>query len=148
MPKGPSTTGVKSPAKQEIEDVQARALASVADALEAASSRRATGKMDSAGPTSLDGECCRGEKFAIYLEVEKNQGLMPTPAPANRAIPAYTWTEEIIKDHLDRDIPDIKEIIILSPTACLIFKGRHGAKEGYTKEDVSPILDRVNGGCT
>ena len=148
MPKGPSTASVKLLAKQEIEDVQARALASVADALEAASSRRATSKIDSAGPTSSDGECCQGEKFTIYLEVEKNRGLVPTVVLADRAVLAYAWTEEIIKDHLDRDIPDIKEIIILRPTACLIFKGRHGAKEGYTKEDVSPILDRVNGGRT
>ena len=77
------------------------------------------------------------------MEVEKNQGL--TLAMADKAVPAYAWTEEIIKDHLDRDI---KEIIVLSPTACMIFKGLRGAKEGFTMNDIPKILDRINGECT
>ena len=152
MPKSPSTAGLKSPAKQEMEDGMARAMDTVADALEASysnsSSRRAADKMDHAGPTSLDGECRHGEKFAIYLEVELNRGLAPMLAPADRAVPAYAWIEELIKDHLEREIPDMREIIILSPTACLIFKGRRSAKEGYVKDEVFPILERIQGGRT
>ena len=72
------------------------------------------------------------------------------PALADKVIPAYMWTEEIIKDCLDRDIPDISDIIVLSLTACLIFKGQHMTKlnEGFTMEDLCEILDRVNGGHT
>ena len=44
------------------------------------------------------------------------------PALPDRAVPAYAWSEEIITDHLDRDIKDISDIVILSATACLIFK--------------------------
>ena len=61
---------------------------------------------------------------------------------------SYAWTEEIIRDHLERDIPDIKEIIVISPTACLIFKGWCGAKEGFVNDDIPEILDRISGGRT
>ena len=60
---------MKSPAKQEMEGMQDRALASVADALE---NKRASTKEDGTGLTPSDGECRRGEKFAIHMEVEKN----------------------------------------------------------------------------
>ena len=59
-----------------MEDVQARVLASVVDASKT-SNKQATCKDDSAGHTPLDGECCRGEKFTLYVEVEKNWGLQP-----------------------------------------------------------------------
>ena len=74
MPKGTSTPGMSSPAKQETEDVEVRALASVAEALNAHNKSVAKGK-SSAGPTPSDGECCRGEKYALYMEVERDVGI-------------------------------------------------------------------------
>ena len=73
-------------------------------------------------PTPSDGECRRGKRFAIYVEVERHRGL--ATVLVDKAVPAYTWTEEIIKDHLDRDIPEMTQLVILSPTACIFFKGR------------------------
>ena len=74
MPRGQGTTSMKSPARQEMEDVQEGALASVADALEA-SNKWANTKEDSAGPTLLDGECYQEKKFAIHVEVEKTRDM-------------------------------------------------------------------------
>ena len=55
-PKGPSTPGVSSLARQETEDGEARALASVAEVLEVHNKSVAKRK-SSAGPTLSDGEC-------------------------------------------------------------------------------------------
>ena len=94
-------------------------------------------------PTPSDGEHCRGERFAIYVEVERHRGL--ATVLVDKAVPAYTWTEEIIKDHLDRDIPEMTQLVILSPTACIFFKGRRSMGEGYTGEEAHQIVGRVAG---
>ena len=93
---------MSSPAKQEMEDVETRALASVAEALEA-HNKSAAKRKSSAGPTPLDGECCRGEKYALYMEVERDVSI-GRPV-ADRALPSYAWTEELIRDHMDRIFP-------------------------------------------
>ena len=111
----------------------AHALASVTDALEE-SKRSAADRDASTGPSPSDGECCWGEKFALYIEVEKNQGL--TWVLADKAVPCYAWTKDMMRDHLDWDIKDISDIAMLSSIACLIFRGQHMAKEGFTAEDV------------
>ena len=74
MPKGLSTPGASSLARQEMEDGEARALASVAEALEA-HNKSATKRKSSAGPTPLNGECCHGEKYALYMEVERDVSI-------------------------------------------------------------------------
>ena len=118
MPKSLSTPGTSMLASQEMEDVEARALASVADALEA--HNKSAGKRKSgAGSTLSDGECHRGEKYALFMEVERDVGV-GRPV-ADRALPSYAWNEELIRDHMDRAIEDISDIAVLSSTACLIF---------------------------
>ena len=118
MPKGPSTPGTSMLARQGTEDVEARALASVADALEAHNKSAAKSK-SGAGSTPSDGECHHGEKYALFMEVERDVGIgQPV---ADRVPPSYAWNEELIRDHMDRAIKDISDIAVLSPTACLIF---------------------------
>ena len=53
--------------------------------------------------------------------------------------------EELIRDHMDRVIEDISDIAVLSPTACLIFRGRRLAKEGFSAEELQQIIERING---
>ena len=72
--------------------------------------------------TPSDGEHRRGERFALYLDIELSRGL--APVLVEKAVPAYAWTEEIIKDHFERDIPGMTQVIILSPMTCILFKGR------------------------
>ena len=142
MPKGPSTPGASMPARQETEDVEARALANVADALDA-HNKSATKRKSGAGSTPSDGECHRGEKYALYMEVERDVGI-GRPV-ADRALPSYAWNEELIRDHMDRVIEDISDIAVLSPMACLIFRGRRSAKEGFGAEELQQIIERING---
>ena len=106
MPKGPSTPGTSMPARQETEDVEARALASVADALDA-HNKSAAKRKSGAGCTPSDGECRRGEKYTLYMEVERDVGI-GRPV-ADRALPSYAWNEELIRDHMDRVIEDISD---------------------------------------
>ena len=118
MPKGPSTPGTSMPVGQETEDAETRTLASVADALEA-HNKSAAKRKSGAGSTLSDGECCHREKYALFMEVERDVG---TGRPvADRALPSYVWNEELIRDHMDRVIEDISDIAVLSPMACLIF---------------------------
>ena len=93
--------------------------------------------------TPSDGERRRGERFAIYVEVERHMGL--ATVLVDKAVPTYTWTEEIIKDHLSRDILEMTQLVILSPTACIFFKGRRSVGEGYTGEEAHQIVGRVAG---
>ena len=62
----------------------------------------------------------------------------------DKAVPAYTWTEEIFRDHLERDIPEMTQMVILSPTACMFFKGQRSVGEGYTGEQAHEIVSRVS----
>ena len=142
MPKGSSTPGASLLARQEMEDVEARALASVAEALDA-HNKLAAKRKSGAGPTLSDGECHRGEKYALYMEVERDVGIgQPL---VDRALPSYAWNEELIRDHMDRVIEDISDITVLSPTACLIFRGRRLVKEGFGTEELQQIIERING---
>ena len=141
MPKGPSTPGTSTLARQEMEDVEARALASVAEVLNA-HNKSAAKRKSGAGSTPLDGECHRGEKYALYMEVERDVSI-GRPV-ADRALPSYAWNEELIRDHMDRVIEDISDITVLSLTACLIFRGQRLAKEGFGTEELQQIIERIN----
>ena len=121
MPKGDKGVTCKSPGKQEM-DVETRAIASLAEAMDRHSMLEADTKTTDSRPTPSDGERRQGERFAIYVEVERHRGL--ATVLVDKAVPAYTWTEEIIKDHLCRDILEMTQLVILSPTACMFFKGR------------------------
>ena len=140
MPKGDKGVTCKSPGKQET-DVEARVIASLAEAMDRHAMLEADTKTMDSRPTPLDGERRRGERFAIYVEVERHRGL--ATVLVDKAVPAYTWTEEITKDHLDRDIPEMTQLVILSPTACIFFKGRRSMGEGYTGEEAHQIIGRV-----
>ena len=118
MPKSPNTPSTSTLARQEMEDVEARALASVADVFDA-HNKSAAKRKTRAGSTPSDGECRRGEKYTLYMEVERDVGI-GRPV-ADRALPSYVWNEELIRDHMDRVIEDISDIAVLSPMACLIF---------------------------
>ena len=63
----------------------------------------------------------------------------------DKAVPTYTWTEPIIRDHLERHIPEMTQMIVLSTTAMIFFKGRRSVGEGYTGEEAHQIIDRVAG---
>ena len=85
MPKGLSTPGASTPVGQETEDAETRALASIADALEA-HNKSAAKRKSGAGSTPLDGECHRRERYALFMEVERDVGV-GRPV-ADRALPS------------------------------------------------------------
>ena len=120
MPKGDKGAACKLPGKQET-DAETRVIMCLAEALDKQKLSDAERRTTDAVPTPSDGECHRGKRFAIYVEVERHRGL--ATVLVDKAVPAYTWTEEIIKDHLERDIPEMTQMVILSPTSCMFFKG-------------------------
>ena len=140
MPKADKGVTGKSPGKQEV-DAETRAVTSLAEAMER--HRLADEKAGGACPTPPDAEHHRGERFAIYVEVERHRGL--DTVVVDKAVPTYTWTEPIIRDHLERHIPEMTQIIVLSTTAVIFFKGRRSVGEGYTVEEAHQIIDRVAG---
>ena len=140
MPKADKGATGKSPGRQEV-DAETRAVTSLAEAMER--HRLADEKAGGACPTPPDAECHRGERFAIYVEVERHRGL--DTVVVDRAVPTYTWTEPIIRDHLERHIPEMIQMIMLSTMAMIFFKGRRSVGEGYTVEEAHQIIDRVAG---
>ena len=120
MPKGDKGVACKSPGKPETE-VEARAIASLTEAIDRHTVSEVDTKTTDSRPTLSDGECRRGERFAIYVEVERHREL--ATMLVDKAVPTYTWTEKIIKDHLNTDIPEMTQLVILSFTACIFFKG-------------------------
>ena len=140
MPKVGATS--KSPVKQEM-DAEARAIASLSEALERHQVSGTDEKTTDTRSAPSDGERRRGERFAIYIEVERHRGL--ATVLVDKAVPSYTWNDQMIKDHLSRDIPEMTQLVILSPTACMAFKGRRSVGEGYTGEEATQIVARVAG---
>ena len=140
MPKADKGATGKSPGKQEV-DAETRVVTSLAEAMER--HRLADEKAGGACLTPPDAECHRGERFAIYVEVERHRGL--DTVEVDKAVPTYTWTEPIIRDHLQRHIPEMTQMIMLSTTAMIFFKGRRSVGEGYTVEEAHQIIDRVAG---
>ena len=122
-------------------DAETRAVTSLAEAMER--HRLADEKAGGACPTPLDAEHHRRERFTIYVEVERHRGL--DTVVVDKAVPTYTWTEPIIRDHLERHIPEMTQMIVLSITAVIFFKGRRSVGEGYTGEEAHQIIDRVAG---
>ena len=75
--------------------------------------------------------------------MEKRQGLVPTPA--DRSVPAYIWTDEIIRDHVSRDILEMTQLVVLSLSGCLAFKGKRSLREGYMGDQALEIVARLEG---
>ena len=121
-------------------DAETRAVTSLAEAMER--HKLADENAGGARPTPPDAERHHGERFAIYVEVERHRGF--DTVVADKAVPTYTWTEPIIRDHLERHIPKMTQMIVLSTTA-VIFKGRRSVGKGYTGEEAHQIIDRVAG---
>ena len=138
MPKADKGATGKSPGKQEV-DAETRVVTSLAEAMER--HRLANEKAGGACLTPLDAECHHRERFAIYVEVERHRGL--DTVVVDKAVPTYTWTEPITRDHLERHIPKMTQMIVLSTTAVIFFKGRRSVGEGYTGEEAHQIIDRV-----
>ena len=140
MPKADKGATGKSPGKQEV-DAETRAVTSLAEAMER--HRLDNKKAGGACPTPPGAERHRGERFAIYIEVERHRGL--DTVVVDKAVPTYTWTEPIIRDHLERHIPEMTQMIVLSTTAVIFLTGQWSVGEGYTGEEAHQIIDRVAG---
>ena len=141
MPKGQGATS-KSPGKQEM-DAEFKAMTSLAEAMECSKLTKGEVSTEEALSQPSDGEHRCGERFAIYFEVEKQQGLVPTPA--DRSVPVYIWTDEIIRDHVSWDIPEMTQLVVLSPLGCLAFKGKRSLGEGYMGDQALEIITRLEG---
>ena len=74
-------------------------------------------------PSDSEGECrhCQ-EKCVLFMEVELYHPFHQNVG--SRVVPAYAWTEEIIGDYVENDVPGLSQIIILNQKDCLLFKGR------------------------
>ena len=85
-------------------------------------------------PSDSEGECrCHRERCALFMEVELYRPFHQNVG--SRVVPAYAWTEEIIGDYVENDVPGLSQIIILNQKDCLLFKGRQSKGEGYTWEE-------------
>ena len=63
-------------------------------------------------------------------------------------MPTYTWTEEIIGDYVENDLPGLSQIIILNQKDCLLFKGRRSKGEGYTWDEAMRFSNQISGAAT
>ena len=64
-------------------------------------------------PSNSEGECrCHREKCALFMEVELYRPFCQNVG--SRVAPAYAWTEEIIGDYVENDVPGLSQIIILN----------------------------------
>ena len=57
-------------------------------------------------PSDSEGECCRHrERCALFMEVELYRPFCQNVG--SRVVPAYAWTEEIIGDYVENDVPGL-----------------------------------------
>ena len=74
-------------------------------------------------PFDSEGKCCHClEKCALFMEVELYRPFRQNVG--SQVVPTYAWTEEIIGDYVENDVPGLSQIIILNQKDCLLFKGR------------------------
>ena len=74
-------------------------------------------------PFNSEGEChCCQEHCALFMEVELYSPFRQHVG--SQLVPAYAWTEVIIGDYIENDVPGLSQIIILNQKDCLLFKGR------------------------
>ena len=141
MPKGQGATS-KSPGKQET-DAEFKAMTSLTEAMEHSKLSKGEVSTEEAPSQPSAGEHCCGERFAIYFEVEKRQGLVCTPA--EKSVRTYVWADEIIRDHVSQDIPEMTQLVVLSPSGCLAFKGKRSLGEEYMGDQALKIVIRLEG---
>ena len=132
----------KGQGKQQT-DAEFKAMASLAEVMHGSKLTKGEVSTEEAPSQPLDGEHHHGERFAIYFEVDKRQGLVPTPA--HRSVPAYIWTNEIIRDHVSWDIPEMTQLVVPSLSSCLSFKGKRLLGEGYMGDLALEIVTRLEG---
>ena len=124
--------------------MELKALTSLTEVMEHNKLTKGEVSTEEAHSQLSDGEHLRGERFAIYFEVEKRQGLVPTPA--DWSVPAYVWTNKIIRDEIiSRDILEMTQLVVLSLSGCLAFKGKRSLGEGYTGNQTLEIVTRLEG---
>ena len=123
--------------------MELKALTSLAEVMECNKLTKGEVSTEEAHSQPSDGEHCCRKRFTIYFEVEKQEGLVPTPA--DRSVPAYIWTNEIIRDHVSRDILEMTQLVVLSPSGCLAFKVKRSLGEGYTGDQALEIVTRLEG---
>ena len=76
----------KGQGKQQT-DAEFKAMASLADVMQCSKLTKGEVSTEEAPSQPSDGEHHHGKRFAIYFEVEKQHGLVPTPK--DRSTPAY-----------------------------------------------------------
>ena len=98
-------------------------------------------------PSNSEGEChCHQEKCVLFMEVELYRPFRQNVG--SQVVPAYAWTEEIIGDYVENNVPGLSQIIILNQKDCLLFKGRQLKGEGYTWEEAMRFGNRLSGAAT
>ena len=72
-------------------------------------------------PSDSEEECRHHrERCALFMEVELYHPFHQNVV--SQVVPAYPWTEEIIGDYIENDVPGLSQIIILNQKDCLLFE--------------------------
>ena len=94
--------------------------------------------------SSLCHSCCHSDKnYCLLISIQLQQSLDDTSAGVS--VPTRALTDRIIQLYLNPVIADITQIILLSNTDFLVYKGRKSKEEGMPYEEATSYLRSIIG---
>ena len=69
---------------------------------------------------------------------------MDVDKAGSHVLPHYAWNETVIKDILGVDIPEISDVIVLSPVECMVYSGQRSRGQGFTQTEVTEIARQIH----
>ena len=107
------------------------------------SSRRSSPRRD-LFPSHLHRSCClSGDTYCLFVSIQLERPSDETTAGVS--IPARALTDKIIQLYLSPIITDITQIVVLSNTDFLVYKGRRSKGEGMMYDEAATHIRSLVG---
>ena len=89
---------------------------------------------------SLPDNTRKRDRYALLFGIQ----LTDVDRAGSHMLPHYTWNETVIKDMLGIDIPEISDVIVLSPVECMVYSGQCSRGQGFTQVEVTEIARQIH----
>ena len=80
------------------------------------------------------------DQYALLFGIQ----LTDVDRAGSHMLPHYTWNETIIKDILGAEVPEISDVIVLSPVECMVYSGQRSRGQGFTQAEATEIARQLH----
>ena len=79
---------------------------------------------------------CKRNRYALLFGIQ----LTDVDRAGSHMLPHYAWNETVIKDILGVDIPEISDVVVLSPVECMVYSGQRSRGQAFTQVEATEIV--------